>query len=131
MATKKSSSSTKGRGKVKKVMHEYKHGELKSGGKKKVKSRKQAVAIALRDTRQRDTEFDARGGVSKEDLVARLRATVEDAAATLAKVSAERLAERIVVQKYDLPVLEAIAHVVEHFSMHTGQIIFATKMMTS
>src|SRR5436190_4940314 len=63
------------------------------------------------DTRQRDAEFDARGGVSKEDLMARLRGAVEDAAATLAKVSAKRLAEKIVVQKYDVPVMEAIAHV--------------------
>jgi len=29
------------------VMHEYKHGELKSGGGGKVTSRKQAIAIAL------------------------------------------------------------------------------------
>ena len=56
MATKKSSSSgSKGRSKVKKVMHEYKHGELKSGkaGKGgKVKSRKQAVAIGLSEARK-------------------------------------------------------------------------------
>ena len=43
---------TRGRGKVKKVMHEYKHGTLKSGGRKKVRSRKQAVAIALSEARQ-------------------------------------------------------------------------------
>jgi len=48
-------SSTRGRGKVKKVMHESKHGELKSGkgGRGgKVKSRKQAVAIALNEARE-------------------------------------------------------------------------------
>jgi hypothetical protein len=39
-------------GKVEKVMHEYKEGSLKSGGKKKVKSRKQAVAIALSEARE-------------------------------------------------------------------------------
>jgi hypothetical protein len=33
--------------KVGKVMHEYKTGTLKSGSGKKVKSRKQAIAIAL------------------------------------------------------------------------------------
>ena len=33
--------------KVKKVMHEYKRGTLKSGGRRKVKSRRQAVAIAM------------------------------------------------------------------------------------
>ena len=54
---KKSSSSkhshrTKGRGKTEKVMHEYKHGSLKSGSGRKVKSRKQAVAIALSEARK-------------------------------------------------------------------------------
>jgi hypothetical protein len=33
-------------------MHEYKTGSLKSGGRKKVKSRKQAVAIALSEERK-------------------------------------------------------------------------------
>lgn len=35
--------------KVRQVMHEYKHGELRSGSKRgpKVKSRKQAIAIAM------------------------------------------------------------------------------------
>jgi len=44
---KKTTSPTKGRSKVKKVMHEYKGGKLKSGSGGKVKSKKQAVAIAL------------------------------------------------------------------------------------
>ncbi len=35
--------------KVEKVMHEYKDGDLKSGSGAKVKSRKQAVAIALHE----------------------------------------------------------------------------------
>ena len=35
--------------KVEKVMHEAKHGELKSGSGQKVKSHKQAVAIALHE----------------------------------------------------------------------------------
>jgi hypothetical protein len=34
---------------VGRVMHEYKHGELESGTGKPVKSRKQAVAIALHE----------------------------------------------------------------------------------
>ena len=34
---------------VGRVMHEYKHGELESGGGKLVKSRKQAIAIALHE----------------------------------------------------------------------------------
>jgi hypothetical protein len=56
MAAKKSASkkktSAKGKAKVGKVMREYKHGQLKSGGRAKVKNRKQAVAIALSEARR-------------------------------------------------------------------------------
>lgn len=40
--------------KIKKVMHEYKHGTLHSGSKKgpKVKSKKQAIAIAISEARR-------------------------------------------------------------------------------
>jgi len=38
------------------VMHEYKHGELESGTGDKVKSRKQAVAIALKEAGESNTE---------------------------------------------------------------------------
>lgn len=38
--------------KVRKVMKEFKKGELKSGGKKQVKSRKQAIAIAMSESGQ-------------------------------------------------------------------------------
>ena len=46
--------SPKAKAKVKKVMHEWKEGELHSGSKKgpKVKSQKQAVAIALSEARK-------------------------------------------------------------------------------
>ncbi len=82
------------------------------------------------DIRDRDAEFSAKGGASVGDLAQRLRVTVEEAVAVLKAVPEDRMMERIMVQKYDVTVLEAIYHVVEHFSMHTGQIIFATKMLT-
>ncbi len=37
---------------------------------------------------------------------------------------------RTIQTHYEVTVLEAVYHVVEHFSMHTGQIIFATKLLT-
>ena len=39
--------------KVEKVMHEYKHGVLKSSTGGKVKSRKQAIAIGLSEARKK------------------------------------------------------------------------------
>jgi hypothetical protein len=43
---------SKGQGKIHKVMKEKKEGTLKSGSGKKVTSRKQAVAIALNEARK-------------------------------------------------------------------------------
>jgi len=48
----KSTASSKGRSKIHKVMKEKKEGTLRSGSGKKVKSRKQAVAIALSEARK-------------------------------------------------------------------------------
>jgi uncharacterized damage-inducible protein DinB len=80
--------------------------------------------------RDRDAEFAARAGRGPGELAHRLRETVEEAVAVLNGVTAERLTERVTIQQYDVSVLDAIYHVVEHFSMHTGQIMFATKMLT-
>jgi uncharacterized damage-inducible protein DinB len=82
------------------------------------------------DVRVRDREFAARGEIGKQDLLDRLRSTLEEAIPVIEQVPAERLAETTRVQTYELPVMAAIGHVVEHFSMHTGQIIFATKILT-
>ena len=82
------------------------------------------------DTRVRDREFAARGEGSAAELAERLKSTVDEAVAVLDGVSAQRLEEHVVIQKYDVTVLEAIAHVVEHFGQHTGQIMFVTKMLT-
>ena len=68
-AKKSSSGGTKGRSKVKKVMHEYKQGELKSGksGKGgKVKSKKQAVAIALSEARKSGAKIPRKKAASKK-----------------------------------------------------------------
>jgi uncharacterized damage-inducible protein DinB len=83
------------------------------------------------DQRVRDAEFAARGGLRKTDLAARLRSTVDEALQVIGGLPEEQLAARHVIQGYDVSVLEAIYHVVEHFSMHTGQIIFITKLLTT
>jgi uncharacterized damage-inducible protein DinB len=82
------------------------------------------------DVRERDAEFATRGGAPAAELKQRLRDTVTEAVAVIAGVSGERLTERITIQKNEMAVLEAIYQVVDHFAMHTGQIQFATKMMT-
>ena len=51
MPTKKGAGN-KGKQKVEKVMHEYKHGELKSSSGRKVTNPKQAIAIGLSEARE-------------------------------------------------------------------------------
>ncbi len=82
------------------------------------------------DVRDRDAEFAARGNVSGPDLAAHLQSTVAEALAVIGNTTAQRLAEPVRIQGYDVSVLEAIGHVTEHFAQHAGQIIFATKLLT-
>ena len=53
---------TGGRKKVGKVMHEYKKGSLKSSSGRKVKKRKQAVAIALNEARSSGAKIPRKRG---------------------------------------------------------------------
>jgi uncharacterized damage-inducible protein DinB len=84
----------------------------------------------LPDTRVRDQEFAARGQMKREELMQKLDSTVAEAVAVLKAVSPERLLETYQPQKYRVTIMEGIYHVVEHFAEHTGQIMFATKLLT-
>ena len=77
--------------------------------------------------RHRQLEFDERRPLPTADLRARMSAVIGAADAVLAGLRAEDLMERRQIQGYDVTVLEAVYHVVEHFGMHTGQIIFLAK----
>jgi uncharacterized damage-inducible protein DinB len=83
------------------------------------------------DHRDRDSEFAARGGFQPAELAAKLKAVTGEAAEVIRNVPVARLMEKKTIQKvYDTTMMEAIYHVVEHFAGHTGQIIFATKLLT-
>jgi uncharacterized damage-inducible protein DinB len=80
--------------------------------------------------RDRDGEFAARGGAGAPDaaaLLAALDAVLDDADAVLARLSAADLGSRRAIQGRELTVLEAVYHVVEHFSLHLGQIVLLAK----
>ncbi len=86
-------------------------------------------------TRDRDAEFAQRDTIERERLLSLLRTTIADVDTTLRDLGPrlndpQTLLERHTIQGSDVDVLEAIFHVTEHFSMHTGQIIMLTKMLT-
>ncbi len=80
------------------------------------------------NTRDRAGEFAARSGEDAAALLARLDAAIDDVDAVLARLTEADLATRRTIQGRDVTVLEAIYHVVEHFSMHLGQIILVAKI---
>ena len=65
-AKKQSPAKKKAQAKVGKVMHEFKHGQLKSGGRAKVKNRKQAIAIGLSEARRAGGDVPPKKGASKK-----------------------------------------------------------------
>ncbi len=82
------------------------------------------------DIRMRDREFAARGGLEISELKTRLETVVREACDIIGALEPSRLVESTRVQGYDVSILGAVYHVVEHFSHHAGQIIFATKAFT-
>ena len=82
------------------------------------------------DQRRRQGEFDERSIISKADLLAKLKDTLTEVDAVLNEFDARRLLAPFQIQDCEVSALEAIFHVVEHFSMHTGQIILLTKLIT-
>lgn len=79
------------------------------------------------DDRTRALEFAPEEQPSRGELLGTLRRTVDEACAVLVELPLDELSERRVFQGYDFTVLEAIYHVVEHFSWHAGQITTIAK----
>jgi uncharacterized damage-inducible protein DinB len=80
------------------------------------------------DARRRAEEFAQQGGLDARGALARLEESIGDADAVLSRLDPATLAEPRTIQGNRVTVLEAIYHVVEHFSMHTGQILYVVKM---
>lgn len=79
-------------------------------------------------TRDRAAEFAARSAPPADELLARLERTLRDADAVLARLTPEELLTPQAIQGREVTALEAVYHVVEHFSLHLGQIIWAAKL---
>jgi len=80
------------------------------------------------DTRDRASEFAATAGSGADELLENLERTLDETDAVLAKLTATDLATMRTIQGRDITVFEAIYHVVEHFSLHLGQIVLVAKM---
>jgi uncharacterized damage-inducible protein DinB len=83
------------------------------------------------DRRDRASEFAALEGGSRQELLTRLTEAVLAVDRVLARTDPASLPERRLIQGRDVTVQEAIYHVVEHFAMHTGQILYIAKLRSA
>lgn len=81
------------------------------------------------DIRERDLEFSTRGGPNKIELLEKLSMIIREAKSIIRTADAAKLLKIQSVQGYEYSGLGIIYHVVEHYSYHTGQIIFFTKLL--
>ena len=77
--------------------------------------------------RDRQAEFAAHDSPDAGMLLENLESAVSEAESVLAGLSEEDLLRPCTIQHRETNVLAAIYHVVEHFAMHTGQIVLLTK----
>jgi uncharacterized damage-inducible protein DinB len=80
------------------------------------------------DSRERQAEFDRRSGMTAEELLDHLGETLIQVDEVLAALPEDRLSDSLTIQGLPVTVLRALYHVVEHFAMHTGQIIYLSKL---
>lgn len=83
------------------------------------------------DLRQRDAEFEAKDGYTKDELLQKLTTTVQQATAIIHEASEAQLLQKRDVQGFHFSGIGVIIHAVEHCSYHTGQIAFWVKQLTN
>ena len=82
------------------------------------------------DMRDRNAEFEAQGPMPLRELVIVLDKAMADIRPVIDGVTPAELLQRKPVQVFEETVLTILVHVTEHFSYHTGQIAWITKMLT-
>ncbi|WP_019669831.1 DinB family protein [Eudoraea adriatica] len=85
----------------------------------------------LHDQRNRDAEFSITNGFTSVQLLQKLENTVDQAKNVLKSCSKSQLLQKREVQGFDLSGIGIVIHAVEHYSYHTGQIAFWTKMLVN
>jgi uncharacterized damage-inducible protein DinB len=81
------------------------------------------------ETRTRPAEFAQRQVIPAAALLRILGATVEEASVVLSRLTEADLISARHIQGYTVTGLNAVYHVVEHFGMHYGQILYISKLV--
>jgi hypothetical protein len=84
------------------------------------------VGVA-KDLRNRPAEFADRSHRPKQDLLVKLKSTVDEADNALARMTEDQLVSQRRIQGWDLTLTEAIFGCISHFCGHTQEIIHMTR----
>jgi hypothetical protein len=82
------------------------------------------------DRRNRPQEFGQRSAIHIPALLDQLDATIQQASEVLARLTVDDLLAHYEIQGYKVRGLDAVYQVVEHFSLHYGQIVYIAKSLT-
>jgi len=82
------------------------------------------------DHRIRQQEFDERSRIPKAQLLSNLSATLQEVNEVLAQIDPSQLLKKSQLYGTEVTWMFTIYHMVEHFSMHAGQILMITKLRT-
>jgi len=80
------------------------------------------------DKRNRDQEFND-CGLSRNQLTNKLNELSEDIKASIPSITKKELKRARSVQGFNMTGISVVIHVIEHFSYHTGQIAYMTKLL--
>jgi uncharacterized damage-inducible protein DinB len=83
----------------------------------------------VEDTRDRPAEFNEQKLIPRSALLDQLGATMQQVSEVLLRLTETDLLSHFEIQGYKVSGLAAVYHVVEHFGMHYGQILYITKML--
>jgi uncharacterized damage-inducible protein DinB len=86
-----------------------------------------ATLGGVADVRERQAEFDAAGPMATPELLDRLEKTMAEASGVIDRLDPAALLKTYRVQGFVESGLSILVHVVEHFSYHTGQIVYIVK----
>lgn len=82
-----------------------------------------------KDDRNRDSEFSTKEGFTAAELLDKMKAVNDNCVTIITGLKEEQLAAKYEVQGYTMSGIAIIIHVTEHYSYHTGQIVFLTKSL--
>ena len=81
------------------------------------------------DNRNRDSEFSAKDGFTAAELLEKMKEVNDRCIKIISALDDKQLTANYEVQGYTMSGIAIVIHVTEHYSYHTGQIVFLTKSL--